>query len=82
MIVIGGSGSRRRARMLRTTSAEWTPSRNGFQTGRFHGRQPVTQHRGENGHHLPVAIGGAAELAADAFQSGWQNPILERRAVP
>src|SRR5207302_2394685 len=26
MIVIGGSGSRRRARMLRTTSAEWTPS--------------------------------------------------------
>src|SRR5271155_2325684 len=27
MIVIGGAGSRRRARMLMTTSAEWTPSR-------------------------------------------------------
>jgi hypothetical protein len=40
------------------------------------------QNRGEDFHHLPIAIGGARELAADLFHGGRQHPVLERRAVP
>ena len=54
----------------------------GLQTGRFHRRQAVAQHRRENGDHLPVAVGGTGERTADPLQPGRQHPILEWRAVP
>ena len=53
-----------------------------FRAGRLHRRQPVAQHGGEDVDHLPIAILGAGELAADPVERGRQHPVLERRAVP
>ena len=44
-------------------------------------RQPVGQHGGEDLDHLPVAVVGAGELAADLVERRRQHPVLERRAV-
>ena len=81
MIVIGGPGSRWRARMLRMTSAEWTPWLQRFGAGGLDRRQPVGQHRGQDVDHLPIAVVGAGELAADPSSRGRQHPVLERRAI-
>ena len=83
MIVSGGDGSRRRrARMLRITSAEWTPSARALGAGRLDGWKPVAQHGAEDLDHLPVAIRRAPELAADALERVRQLPVLEGGAVP
>ena len=37
-------------------------------------RQPVVEYRREDFHHLPIAIGGAGELAADFLHGGGQDP--------
>ena len=50
------------------TSAEWTPSRSASGAGRLDRRQAVAQHGGEDVDHLPVAVVGAGELAADPLQ--------------
>jgi len=44
--------------------------------------QSVIENCREDFHHLPIAIGGAGELAADLLYSGRQDPVLERRAIP
>ncbi len=82
MIVTGGSGWRCRARMLITTSAEWTLAPQRFQARRLDRWQSVAEHCGEDVDHLAIAIGSAGEFAADALQSGRQYPILEQCAVP
>src|SRR5207249_11433534 len=43
-------------------------------------RRPV-ENRSEDFHHLPVAVGGARELAPDFLHGGRENPVLERGAV-
>ena len=50
------AGSRRRARMLMITSAEWTLSRSASSAGRLDRRQPVAQHGGQDRDHLAVAV--------------------------
>src|SRR5919106_848518 len=80
-IVAGGPGSRWRARMLRTTSAEWTLVRDRFGAGRLDRRQPIGEHCGQDVDHLPIALVGAGELAPDALHRRWQHPILEESAI-
>jgi hypothetical protein len=47
---------------------------------RLHGGQPIAQHRGEELHYLPVAIGTASQPTADPFQRTQQQQVLERGA--
>ncbi len=53
-----------------------------FETSCLDRRKPVAQHRGKDLDHLPVAVGIPRKLATDTLQSGRQNPVLERSAVP
>jgi IstB-like ATP binding protein len=89
MIVIGGPGSRWRVRMLRITSAEWTPSDSAwtqaFSTAgnpsvstaaRILGSSPRTSFD-----HLPVAVVGSGEIAPHTIQRRRQHPVFERRPV-
>jgi len=80
-MVTATPGSRRRARMLITTSLEWTPPRSASSAGGLDRSQAVGQHRAENLDHLAVAVVGRDELAAHALDRGGQHPVLERRAV-
>jgi len=49
--------------------------------GGFHRRQSVSQHGGENGDHLTIAIVGPSELAPHLLQRRRRHPVLERSAV-
>src|SRR6478736_2330859 len=49
--------------------------------GSLDGGQAVGQHRVEDIDHLPVAVGGARELAPHTFHRGRQHPILEGSTV-
>jgi hypothetical protein len=44
-------------------------------------QQPVGHGGGEELHHLPVAVGGAAQPAAHLLDGAGQHPVLEGRAV-
>ncbi|KMO44973.1 hypothetical protein VQ03_00360 [Methylobacterium tarhaniae] len=48
---------------------------------RFDRGEAVAEHGGEDLDHLAVAVGAAGELAADPFEGGGQDPVLERCAV-
>ena len=54
----------------------------GFGASGFNRWQPIVQRSGKDRHHLPVTVICAAQFAAHTFQRRWQNPVLERRAVP
>ena len=58
-----GPGSRRRARMLRTTSAEWTPSLERLGAGRLDFGQAVGQDGGEK-LHLTICRSPSSEPAS------------------
>src|SRR5580704_16031407 len=76
-IVAGGPRSRWRDRMLRTTSAEWTPCAiASAQAASTEGSPSVS-----TADHLPIAILGAGELAPHALHRRRQHPILEGSAV-
>jgi hypothetical protein len=38
-----------------------------LRAGRFNCRQSISQHRGQNGDHLPIAIAGTDEPTPHAF---------------
>ena len=52
-----------------------------LRAGGLDGRKSVAQHRGEDGNHLTPAVRCSAELAPDALEARWQDPVFERRAV-
>src|SRR5437660_8722377 len=80
-MLAGGPGLRWRAKMLRTTSAEWTPCAvASVQAASTAGSPSVsTAVRMSTICRLPVVDAG--ELAPHAFHRGRQNPVLEGRAV-
>jgi len=47
----------------------------------FDGGQSVTQHRGEDLDHLPVAVLNGRELAPDPVDRTGQDPVLKGRTV-
>ena len=49
--------------------------------GRLDREQAIQRHRTQDGHHLPVAVGGSVQAALHAAQSTRQHPALERGAV-
>ena len=49
--------------------------------GGFDGGQSVTQHRGEDLDHLPVAVLNGRELAPDPVDRTGQDPRMAGRAV-
>src|SRR6516162_2156256 len=52
-----------------------------FSTGGLNGQQSIGQHRVEDVDHLAIAIIGVGKLAPYTLHRGWQNPVLEGRAV-
>ena len=75
-----GSDQRWRARMLMTTSAEWTPSASASNASRLDRGQSVGEHRGEDFDHLPVAVVGTrlASLRRTRSSAAGSTQSLER----
>ena len=81
MMVIGGVGSRCPRDDVDDDVSRRDALDQRLGTGALDRRQSVAEHHGEDLRHLPVAVVGACELAADAIDRLRQHPVLERRAV-
>lgn len=57
------------------------PAGQRFGAGGLDRLDPVSHHRGEDPHHLPIAIAMMTQAAADPLDCGRQHPVLERRSV-
>src|SRR5258707_13910336 len=80
-MVAAGSRSRRRAKMLRTTSAEWTPSLSAWAQAASTSGMPSVSTAARILTICHAAVVRACKLAPDPLQGAREDPVPERRAV-